>query len=149
MRNIMASSAEAKSVTILVHAQKAVPIRTTLSKMGQRQRSTAIQVDNYTAVGIAAKVSFQKKPKAMDMRLYWINDRIKQGQFRVFWRPGPEYLGDYHYKHHPPEHHIPVQSKYLHVPKLRSLQGCFNSTVRVKPNKRESQQAKLHHYFLG
>ena len=57
------------------------------------------------------------------MRFYWINNIIKLGQFRVFWRPGPENLGDYHYKHHPSEHQIAVRSKYLHGPNLRSLQG--------------------------
>ena len=83
------------------------------------------------------------------MRFYWINDRIKQGQFRVFWRPGPENLGDYHSKHHPPEYHIAVRSKYLHVPNLRFLQGCVNLTVRVNPNKRETQRSKLEQCFLG
>ena len=45
----------------------------------------------------------------MDIQFYWINGRIVQGQFRVFWRPGPENLGDYHSKHHSHEHHIAVQ----------------------------------------
>ena len=84
----------------------------------------------------------------MYMRFYWIKDRIEQGQFRVFWRPGPENLGDYHCKHHPPEHHRAVRSKYLHVPNLHSLQGCVNLTVRVNPTKRESQRAKLERYFI-
>ena len=84
----------------------------------------------------------------MDMRFYWINGRIKQGQFHVFWRPDPENLGDYHSKHHPPEHHRAVRSKYLHVPNLRSLQGSVNLTIRVNPAKRENQRAKLERYFL-
>ena len=92
------------------------------------------------------------------MRLYWINDRIEQGKCLVFWRPGPENLGGYHSKHHPPEHHIAVRSKYLHVPKLILLQGCVNLTVRaiptarqspaVDPTKRESHLAQLQRYFL-
>ena len=84
----------------------------------------------------------------MDMKFYWINGRIKQWKFRVFWRPGPENLGDYHSKHHPPEHHIAVRSKYLHVSKLSSMQGCVNLSVRVNPTKRESQRAQLQCYFL-
>ena len=109
----------------------------------------ATQVDNFTAVGIAAKDFCQKKSKAMGMSFYWINGRIKQRQFRVFWRPGPENLGDYHSKHHPPEYHIVVCSKYLHMPNLRSLQGCVNLTIRVDPTKREIQRAQLQHYFIG
>ena len=110
---------------------------------------TAIQVDNSTAVGIAKKEFLQEKSKAIYMRFCWINNRIKQGQFRVFWRPGSENLGNYHSKNHPPEHHIAVCSKYILVPNLLSLQGCVNLTVRVNPTKRESQWAQLQHYFLG
>ena len=143
MHNIMASAAEAKYGTILVNSQKYVPIPTTLSEMGRKKGHTAIQVDSSTAVGIATKEFRQKKSKAMDMRFYWINNRIKQGQFRVFWRQGPEKLGDYHSKHHPPEHHIAVCSKYLHVNNLCLLQGCVNSTVRVNPTKQEIQRAQL------
>ena len=40
------------------------------------------------------------------MKFYWINDRIEQVQFQVFWRLGPEKLGDYHSNHNPPEHNI-------------------------------------------
>ena len=104
--------------------------------MGWKQGPTAIQVDNSIAVGIATKYFRQNKSKAVDMCFYWINDIIEQRKFRVFWRPGPENLGDYHSKYHPPEHHMAVQSKYLHVPKLSSLQGCVNLTVRVNPTKR-------------
>ena len=104
--------------------------------MGRKQGLSAIQLENPTAVRIATKEFRQKKSKAMDMRFYRINNRIEQGQFRVFWRPGPETLGDYQSKHHPPEHHIAVRSKYLHVTNLRSLQGCVNLTIRENPTKR-------------
>ena len=149
MRNIMASAAKAEYGTIFVNSQTAVPIRTTISEMGWKQGPTALQVENSTAVGISTKEFLQKKSKAMDMRFYCINDRIKQGKYRVFWKMGPENLGDYHSEHHSPEHHIAVHSKYLHVPNLRSLQGCVNLTVRVDTNKRESQKAQLERYFLG
>ena len=119
-----------------------LPIHTTLSEMGWKQRPTAIQVEITTAVGIATKEIFQKKSKAMDTRFYWINNRIKQGQFHVFWRPVPENLGDYHSKHHPPEHHRAVRSKNLHVPNLCSLQWSVNLTVRVNPTKQEKPASK-------
>ena len=77
-----------------------------------KQVPTAIQVDNSTAVGIATEEFLQNKSKAMDMRFYWINNRTKQGNFRVFWILGPENLVDYHSKHHPPEHHMAVRPKY-------------------------------------
>ena len=148
MCNIMESAAKAEYGTILINYQTSVPIRTTLSEMGWPQGPTAIQVDNSTAVGISTKEFRHKKSKAMEMWFYWINNRIKQDQFCVFWRPGPENLGYYHSKHHPPEYHRAVCSKYLHVPNLRPLQGCVNLTVRVNPTKQEIQRAKLERYFL-
>ena len=61
MHNIMESAAEAKYGTIFVNSQTAVPIHTTLSEMGRKQGPTAIQVENYTAVGIATKGFFPKQ----------------------------------------------------------------------------------------
>ena len=52
MRNIMASASETEYGTIFINAQTAVPIRITLSEMGWPQGPTAIQVDNFTEVGI-------------------------------------------------------------------------------------------------
>ena len=123
MHNIMASAAKLECGTIFINAQTAVPIRTTLSEMGWTQGPTSIQDDNSTAVGIETKEFRQKNSKAMDMRFYKINNKIEHIQFRVIWRPSPENLEDYHSKHHSPEHHRVVRSKYLHVPNLRSLRG--------------------------
>ena len=78
MRNIMASSAEAEYGTIFIDVQTAVPIHTTLNEMVCKQVPTAIQVENSKAVGIATKYFRKNKSKAMDMRFYWINDRIEQ-----------------------------------------------------------------------
>ena len=125
MYNIMTSAAEAEYGTIFVNAQTDVPIRTTLIAMGWKQVPTSIQVDNYTTVEISIKEFRQKKSKAVDVCFYWIKDRIEQGNFRAFWRPGPENLGGYHSKHHPPEHHIAVRSKYLHVPNSDLCKGVL------------------------
>ena len=62
--------------------------------MNHPQPATPIQVDNSTAVGIANKTIRQRQSKAMDMRFYWTTDRINQGQFVVYWKPGPTNLGD-------------------------------------------------------
>ena len=88
MRNIMSSAAEDEYATIFVNAQTSVHIRTTLSEMGLEQGPKAIQVENSTSVGIATNEFIQKKSKAMDMRFYRINNRIEQGQFRVFGKLG-------------------------------------------------------------
>ena len=100
--------------------------------MHHPQPPTPIQVENSTAVGIANKSIKQKLSKAMDMRFHWIQDRILQEQFNVFWKPGPTNLGDYHSKHHPTPHHIQVIHTNLHEPhgSHNTLQGCVNTPNR-------------------
>ena len=100
--------------------------------MHHPQPPTLIQVDNYNAVVIANKSIKQKRSKAMDMRFHWIQDRILQEHFNVFWKPGPTYLVDYHSKHHPTPHHIQVRYTNLHEPhgSHNTLQGCVNTPNR-------------------
>jgi hypothetical protein len=67
------------------------------------------------------------------MHFYWLQDRIKQGHFRVFWAPSNANKGDYFTKHHTGAHHRWVRPKYLHT-KAESfgssvLQGCVETLV--------------------
>ena len=39
------------------------------------------------------------------MSFHWLRCRDSQGQFRYYWRPGTQNLGDYWTKHHPGSHH--------------------------------------------
>ena len=74
----------------------------TLIKMGWPQPKSPIQVDNTTAVGVTNKTLVPKQTKSMDIRLYWLRCQMTQGQFRVYWAPGPSNEADYTTKHHPP-----------------------------------------------
>ena len=47
----------------------------------------------------------QKRIKGIDMRFYWVRDRVNQNQFMIYWRPGANNVGDYVYKHHSPAHY--------------------------------------------
>ena len=55
--------------------------------------------------GIMNKTVKLKQSKAMDMRFYWLQDRVEQGQFRVYWSPGKYNLADYFSKLHSPSHY--------------------------------------------
>ena len=77
--------------------------------------------DNSTADGFANDTTKMKRSKAMDMRFYWIQDRVKQGQFTVHWQRGKGNLADYFTKHHPPSHHMKVRPTYLQVAQLITL----------------------------
>jgi hypothetical protein len=50
----------------------------------------------------------------MDMRFYWIKDRVKQGQFNVYWGPGFQNLADYFTEHHSPVYHKRMRDIYIH-----------------------------------
>ena len=75
------------------------------------------------------------------MRFYWIQDRTRQGQFLIYWKPGSTNLGNYLTKHHSPDHHRIMQPTYLHPTTQMAnavishiLQGCVNPTPRVPRN---------------
>jgi len=115
MNTVMASAAEAEFGGLFLNGQAACPIRTTLQEMGYPQPATPIVTDNECAQGIANDTVKQRRSKAMDMRFYWIRDRIAQKQFQVFWQRGLTNLADYFTKHHSPVHHQRMRPKYLQV----------------------------------
>ena len=78
------------------NAQDGECIRTILEEMGHPQPTTMMITDNLAANNIANDIGKQKRSRAIDMRFYWIQDRIKMGHFHVFWRPGSENLTDQH-----------------------------------------------------
>jgi hypothetical protein len=50
--------------------------------------ATPMRTDNSTADGIMNKTVKQKQSKSMDMRFYWLQDRVEQGQFKKNSAPG-------------------------------------------------------------
>ena len=114
MKEVLSSAAEAEVAGLFHNGKEACPIRTALEEMGYPQPATPIVTDNSTASGIANDTVKQKRSKAMDMRYYWIRDRVRQGQFIVFWRKGKLNKADYFTKHHPASHHRAIRSTYIH-----------------------------------
>ena len=112
MKNVLASATEAKTGAVFTGCQDAVPIRQALIELGHPQPPTPVQVDNACAVGILNNTVKQRRSKAMDMRFYWVKDRIAQGQFKFFWKPGKSNLADYFTKFHSPAHHIAMRTVY-------------------------------------
>jgi hypothetical protein len=131
MRNVMTSATEAELATLFHNARDGIPIRTALIEMGHPQAQTPIQTDNACATGIVNETVKQRRSKAIDMRFYWIRDRIKQGQYMVHWRKGADNLADYFTKHHSPAHHRHMRSQYLlTLPNLRSRSSQTTQIMR-------------------
>jgi hypothetical protein len=126
--NVMASAAEAEVGGLFVNGQTACPLRTTLEELGHPQPPTIIVTDNACAQGIANETVKQKRSKAIDMRFYWIRDRVKQNQFEIVWQKGSENLADYFTKHHPAAHHQRVRSRYLQQPTDAEQQVAHTAT---------------------
>jgi hypothetical protein len=116
MSEVMSSASEAELAAIFHNMKEACTIRTCLTERGHPQPATPTQTDNSTAVGIATDTVKQKRSKAMDMRFYWVRDRVQQEQFHVYWVKGSLNKADYFTKHHPAKHHREVRSTYLHLP---------------------------------
>ena len=116
MKNVLASAAEAELAALFFNAQDACTIQQTLTDLGHKQPPTPLQTDNNCANGIINGTVKQKRSKAIDMRFYWLCDRVDQRQFSVKWAPGITNLGDYFTKHHPAKHHQSSRHTYLHNP---------------------------------
>jgi hypothetical protein len=114
MKEVVSSAAEAETGGLFYNGKETCPLRTTLMELGFPQDATPIQTDNSTACGIANETVKQRRSKAMDMRYYWIRDRVRQGQFIIYWAKGSGNLADYFTKHHPVSHHRAMLPVYLH-----------------------------------
>jgi hypothetical protein len=104
VRGVMSSTAKCEVGALLfMNTKEAVPLRTALIEMGHPPPATLVQTNNTTAFGIVHTTVKQVRSKVMDMRFYWVRDRVKQGQFNVYWAPGAGNLADYFSKKHPPQ----------------------------------------------
>jgi hypothetical protein len=145
MREVVSSAAEAELAALFHNGKEACPMRITLEELGHPQPATALQTDNSTACGIANDTVKQKRSKAIDMRFYWIRDRVRQGQFFVHWKKGSINRADYFTKHHPPSHHQQIRSSYLHLPDDRSKNyfECLADGKNEPPPGARSQNLSL------
>ena len=109
----MSSAMEAEVAAAYENAREACHIRVTLEELGHPQPATPMQVDNSAAIGFVNGTMKHKRSKAIDMRFHWIADRVRQGQFYVYWAPGSENWADYVTKHHPPSHHQLMRPKFF------------------------------------
>ena len=92
---VVSSVAEAQLGAAFLNAQKAAEFRNTLQELGYPQRPTVIMIDNTVAEGLAADTINAKRSKSMDVRFFWLRDRIKKGQFAVRHLAGKWNISDF------------------------------------------------------
>jgi hypothetical protein len=83
LKHVMSSSAEAEIGAVFISATEGAVLRTTLEELGHKQPPTPMEIDNTTATGYRNGTIKQKRTKEMDMRFYWIKDRVKKGQSQI------------------------------------------------------------------
>ena len=115
MKMVLSSAAEAEFGALFHNTKEATPLRTTLEELGHPQPPTPVLVDNSTAVGLANDTVTQRRSRAIDMRFYWIRDRVNQQQYHVYWAPAHHNLADYFTKHHTPSHHRKMRKYFVYT----------------------------------
>jgi hypothetical protein len=113
IKSVVTSAFEAEYAALFLNGQTAVGLRHTLFDLGFAQEATPFVSDNACAVGIANRTVKQRRSKAIDMRLHWTRDRVKNGDFTVTWRPGKDNLADYFTKAHPVHHYKEIRSTFV------------------------------------
>ena len=94
-----------------------------------------MKTDSTTASGITNGTVRQQRSKAIDMRFYWLKDRVEQGQFKIFWEPGGENWAGYFTKRHPPSRHAKARPIYLKEKSSPGgLQGCAGLVKGHQPD---------------
>jgi hypothetical protein len=138
MQALLASATQAEISVLYKNTKKAAILRVTLEEIGYPQPATPVQTDNSTTCGIANDNIKQQRSRAIDMRFYWVRDRVQQGQFNIYWQPGKVNLAGYYTKHHAAPHHQLVRPLYLHTTPhdstitsaLHVLRGCAKPAPR-------------------
>ena len=115
MKMVLSSAAEAEFGALFHNTKEATPLRTTLAELGHPQPPTPVLVDNSTAVGLANDTVTQRRSRAIDMRFYWVRDRVNQQQYHVYWAPAHHNLADYFTKHHTPSHHRKMRKYFVYT----------------------------------
>jgi hypothetical protein len=149
-KHIMSSAAEAEIGAVFINAKEGAVLRTTLEKLGHKQPPIPMETDNTTATGYSNGTIKQKHTKAMGMRFYWVKDRLKQGQFNVYWDPGFQNLAYYITKHHSPAHHKRMRDIYIHANERPiNREGIRDSALRGCVNTSGQAGAQIPHLPLG
>jgi hypothetical protein len=79
----VASAAEAELGPLYHNCQNGIIFRLTLADMGHPQPKTPVHCDNATAVGIANNTIKRQRSRSMEMRFFWVGDKVAQGMYKL------------------------------------------------------------------
>ena len=129
MINVLASAMKAELGSLFVNCHRGAAMLMVLIEMGHAQPPTPEVIDSATGDGFVNDNICQSRSRAVDMPLYWVRDRSRQGQFLVYWMAVEHNLADYFTKHHPTSHHRSQQSIYIFPTLGPIMYACYMSPI--------------------
>ena len=138
IKSVVSSAAEAKIGALFINSQHAIPARTTSEEMGHVQPPTPIQTDNTTVLGFVMENLTPQATKSMDLKFWWMRDRLAQQQFRYYWGPGKQNNDDYFTNYFCVAHHQEKRPTFLIPASVldASLESLGKPPHRFKASKR-------------
>ena len=114
---VVASATEAELAAIFINAQLAISLRHALDFLGHPQGPSLIVSDNLVGVNILNGTAKSKRSRSMDLRFFWVKDRISKKQFKVSWAPGSQNLADYLTKIHTAKDYVLRRATFVSDPR--------------------------------
>jgi hypothetical protein len=114
LKFVIASAAKAEFWALCHNCQDGIVFCQTLADMGHPQPKTPVHCDDATTVGIGNNTIKQQRSRSLEIKYFWVGDKVAQDMYTLSWHPGQENLADYQSKHHLGSHHQAVRPWYLH-----------------------------------
>ncbi len=92
---VVASAVKAKLGTLFLNCKEGMIFQLTLEELGHLQPKTLVHCDNAMAVGIANNTVKRQQLSLMEMRYFWVCDKVAQDGYAIKRHPGQENLADY------------------------------------------------------
>ena len=104
-KNIMGLAVESEVGPLFQNGKEEEPICITLNEMVTHNQIHPCKQTIPLQMSLTTIKVSQKQSKVMYMRFYSIHNKIKQDNFRAFYKPGTTKLEDYFTNHKPTHHH--------------------------------------------
>ena len=88
----MVSATEAELGGLFENYQKETSTRTALATMGHLQPPTPVATENTAENSTVSGTTKKNISQAIDMRFYWVRDKIQQNHFHILWEEGRKNL---------------------------------------------------------
>ncbi len=87
LRFVVASATEAELGALFLNCKEGIIFCMTLKELGHPQPKTPIHCNNATTVGIANNTVKRQQSRSMEMRYFWVCDKVAQDVYDIKWQP--------------------------------------------------------------